>query len=264
MISLLIKQRMSPVFKLLPSQPSLDSISCLSKDLAGWSKRKVVKKIILSRGNPTDNAREEGDMGLRGKRILWIDPFAIDDALHKVDTLEILTGLSGRGLKTYLMATRSKRVLKTDEDSQIHLIVTPLRYVPMLSPVMFAILLFFLLPFSIAEYKPDFIVARPDISNVSLIPSLLFSRLRGTKFVLDVRSTPVETSGFRGFLQKLWFAPSIVLAKRFFDGLTAISMPMKREICESFRIDLSKVGVWTSGSPSIYLTLGIMFAKALN
>jgi glycosyltransferase involved in cell wall biosynthesis len=112
---------------------------------------------------------------------------------------------------------------------------------------MFALVLWFFLPVYIIVSKPDFIVTEPDVTILSSIPGLFVSRFRKAKFILDVRSTPVETMGFRGFQQNLWFTASVLVAKKLFDGMTIITYLMKKEVCSKFDIDPSEVGVWTSG-----------------
>jgi glycosyltransferase involved in cell wall biosynthesis len=111
---------------------------------------------------------------------------------------------------------------------------------------MYAIVLWFFLPFYIIVSKPDFVMLNPDVTIFSSIPGLFASRFRKVKFVLDVRSTPVET-GFRGFQRSVLFTASVLIAKKLFDGLTIITSLMRKEVCNKFDIDPSKVGVWTSG-----------------
>jgi glycosyltransferase involved in cell wall biosynthesis len=87
----------------------------------------------------------------------------------------------------------------------------------------------------------------PDVSILSSICGLLTSRFRKVKFILDVRSTPVETVGFRGFLRIFWFSVSVLIAKKLFDGITIITATMKKKVCNDFDLKPDKVGVWTSG-----------------
>jgi glycosyltransferase involved in cell wall biosynthesis len=109
-------------------------------------------------------------------------------------------------------------------------------------------MLFFTLPVYIAILRPDFIVTDPDGPIWGLLSTLPFSRLRRFRILLDVRSTPVETVGLRGYLLRTFFFNiSIYVAKRFFDGLTIITSLMKEEICKTFTIDPNFVKVWTDG-----------------
>jgi glycosyltransferase involved in cell wall biosynthesis len=71
--------------------------------------------------------------------------------------------------------------------------------------------------------------------------------LRKKMFVLDIRSTPVETKGFRGALFKFWFTVSVLVAKKKFDGITVITPLMKKKVCEDYDLNPERVGTWSSG-----------------
>jgi glycosyltransferase involved in cell wall biosynthesis len=110
---------------------------------------------------------------------------------------------------------------------------------------MFSLTLFFFLPFYVIIAKPNFIITQPDA--ILGIMSGLFSKFKRVKFILDIRSPPVEIGGFRGFLQNLLFITSIAIAKKIFDGITIITPLMKEEFCQRFDVNPKLVGVWSSG-----------------
>ncbi len=170
----------------------------------------------------------------------------MDVHLHKTSQLEILRNLAKLGHSTSLVAVHSKREIR-NENPQLRIISIPLRYVPIISPVMFALMVFFLLPYYIIVLKPDYIIAEPDVSFFGFASALPFSKSKRTKLVLDIRSTMVETLGFRGRLQTLCFDASVLIAKKFFNGMTIITSLMKEEICRRFNIDPKSIGVWSSG-----------------
>jgi len=182
----------------------------------------------------------------RERKILWVSSIILDVHLHKTSQLEILKHLAKRGDNTTLIAMRSKNVFP-NENWQVRIISVPLRYVPVVSPVIYIIMLSFFLPVYIVLSKPDFIITEPDFSILGSISALPFSKFKRAKFILDVRSTPVETVGFRGFLATFCFAASVLIARSFFDGITIISSPMKEEVCKRFSINHKLVGVWSSG-----------------
>jgi glycosyltransferase involved in cell wall biosynthesis len=190
-------------------------------------------------------ARESQPNGLEERRILWITPM-LDFLLHRESLLQILRHLAMRGHNIVLITTWPRNLVRV-KTSNMHIKSIPLRYVPLVSPVMFALVLWFFLPVYIIVSKPDFIVTEPDVTILSSIPGLFVSKFRKVRFILDVRSTPVETMGFRGFQQNLWFTTSLLVAKRLFDGMTIITSLMKKEVCSKFDLDPYKVGVWTSG-----------------
>ncbi len=162
--------------------------------------------------------------------------------------LGILGGLVKRGYATTLIVMRSHKLIKP-ENPKLHILSIPLRYVPIISHIMFTIAMFLFLPLYILVSKPDYIITDPNVSIFSFASVLPLSKLRKIKLILDVRSTPVEVSGFRGFLQTFSFIASISIAKKFFDGITIITPSMKKELCGQFGLDPNTVGLWSSGVP---------------
>jgi len=194
--------------------------------------------MTLTNGDKADKFRKS--------KILWVSSLILDVHLHKTSLLEILKHLTKRGDNTTLIAMRSKNVFP-NENSQVRIISIPLRYVPVVSPVIYIIMLSFIVPVYILISKPDFIIAEPDFSILGSISALPFSKFKRAKFILDIRSTPVESVGFRGFLETCCFAASVRIARSFFDGITIITPLMKKEICKRFNINPKRVGVWSSG-----------------
>lgn len=185
------------------------------------------------------------DMDL--KKILWVSWLRLDIDIYKTSRMEILKHLARQGYDVYLIATNSKKRyrLRTPE---IKIISIPLRYVPVVSVIIYDIMLFFTLPVYIAILRPDFIVTDPDGPIWGFLSILPFSRFRRFRILLDVRSTPVEAVGLRGYLLRTFFFNfSIHVAKRFFDGITIITPLIKEEICKSYAIDPNFVKVWTDG-----------------
>jgi glycosyltransferase involved in cell wall biosynthesis len=161
--------------------------------------------------------------------------------------LNILKEFAGFGHDVSLIAVRSGYLPRV-EDAQIRIRSFPLRYLPFVSTLMFTIALFLAMPFYILKSQPDFVIfTQPDAHILSSIPGLVVSRFRKVKFVLDVRSTPVETVGFRGFLERYWFSVSMLLAKHLFHDITTITEKMKDELCNGFDLDENKIGIWSSG-----------------
>jgi glycosyltransferase involved in cell wall biosynthesis len=184
------------------------------------------------------------------KNVLWVEPshFNLDNSLHKMADLEISRQLAKKGINTFLLVVKSRKsfFFKT-EYSQVRTISIPIRHVPLISSIIYAVTLLFYLPVSIIAIQPTFIIVVPDVSILSFLPIVSLSRLKKIKIILDVRSVPVETKGFVGFLQKFWFALSIHVSKQFFDGMTVITPLMKKDLSGQYRIKPVFIGVWTSG-----------------
>jgi len=219
--------------------------------------------MVIEKSKKPNNSQE--------RKVLWVKPTSRDKALHKMADLEVIRQLAKRKYSIYIIGTMSKeKMLFRFENSQVRIISIPLKSMPLILPVMRTVLLFLLLPIYIITLKPDFIIEAPDVSILSFIPTLIFSKLKRVKFILDVRSIPVETFGFRGFMLNFWFTASVLVARKFFDGMTIITSSMKEEVCNRFHINPKNVGVWTSGvstrlfDPSKYISERSEFKKKLG
>jgi len=207
------------------------------KKLSNKQGKRTIVMARAERGIPTN---------FSWKKIVWVTFLILDTQLCKTSQLEILRHLAKRGHNTSLIAVRSKNVFQIG-NSQVRIISIPLRSVPIISRFMFAIIIFFFLPIYIIVSKPDFIITQPTIPILSFTSALPFSKLKMVKFVLDVRTTPVETVGFHGFLQTFLFNMSILMARKLFDGMTIITPQMKEEVCKRFYVNPKLLGVWSSG-----------------
>ncbi len=187
------------------------------------------------------------------KKIIWICFLIFDLELHKTTNIEILNHLALRGYDTYLVALRSNTRLSKSYDVNpgFHTILFPLKYVPMLTSFLFAIILSFFLPFFILIKKPDFVVIQPGPSIISFIWTPLLNALK-IKVILDIRSTPIlsesQIRGLLGSLNIVLFNLSVLIAKSFFNGISTLTEGMKRQICSTYQINPNFVGVWTSGT----------------
>jgi len=167
------------------------------------------------------------------------------------------------------VATRSKNSIQNGIP-KVHIISIPLRYTPLISSLIYTLLIFFFLPFYMIINMPNYIIFEPDVSIFGMFSVFPFRVTKHIKLILDIRSTPVEVSGFRGYLKKLSFTFSVLIAKRFFDGVTIITSHMKKEICKKYGIDPEFIGVWTSGvstevfNPRKYIADGKKIRKNLG
>lgn len=199
--------------------------------------------------------------GIRKINILFVSDLTLDVDLHKTRELELLKALADRGHNATLVAStsRSKFLIR---DPRIKLLSFPIRQAPIIPRIVYSAILFFLLPIYIIIRKPNFVVMDPEMYLISSIPTILVSRLLRTKFVLDIKSKPVEVRGLRGRLFEFGFNVSIVVAKQLFQGMTVITSMMKSEICNKFQVDQHNVGVWTSGVPVDIFNPRISFGES--
>jgi len=211
-----------------------------------------------------------GDVvNFKKKSILWLFSGPMDLLLHSTATLNILNEFANSGYKVNLLAARSG-YMPPMNNNRIHSLILPLRFVPLISAFMFAVVMFIFFPVFIIISKPDFVILSPGSSIFGFLPELLVSKFKRVKFVMDIRTVPVEVVGFRGFVTRSLFSLSVLIAKKRFHGITALTDLMKTEICYNFNIDLDKVGVWTSGvsdslfHPENHLSEGIDLKSKLG
>ena len=230
-------------------------------EFKNWSLIGGLKLIVIFKTAKPNNGQK--------KKLLWVSVLILDVHLHKESKLGILGGLVKRGYAPTLIAMRSHLLVKP-ENPKLHILSIPLRYVPVISPIMFTIAMFLFLPLYLLVSKPDYIITDPNVSIFSFASVLLLSKLRRIKLVLDIRSPPVEVSGFRGFLQTFSFIESISIAKKFFDGITILTPSMKKEVSGRFGLDPETVGLWSSGvsiskfNPEIYNLEKVNLRKKLG
>jgi glycosyltransferase involved in cell wall biosynthesis len=184
------------------------------------------------------------------RKLLWVEPyhFQLGHSLHSMADIEVSKRLLKRQFSTFLIIPRSKKsVMHKIGSCELRTISIPVKHMPFVSSLIYAVSLSLYLPFFLISRKPDFIISVPDVSIISFIPLVIITKLTRIKIILDIRSVPVETFGFLGFLQNFWFNISLLVAKKLFDGITAITPLMKLDICNRYGIKPEGVGVWTSG-----------------
>jgi glycosyltransferase involved in cell wall biosynthesis len=202
-------------------------------------------------------------------RILWVTSAIIDVGLYNEALLNLLKELWRRGHHVSLIAVRSRHQTET-RDLHGSLISVPLRYMPYLSTFMLTLTLCLAIPVYIMQLKPDFVIFMPDATVLSSIPGIIIRKARKMKFVLDIRSTPVETVGFHGFVEIFWFSLSMAIARRMFDGITIITKEMRDEVSGEFGVDPRRVEIFPSGvstklfNPKEYCLSGKRLKKKLG
>ena len=179
-------------------------------------------------------------------KITWLSYLITDVHLHTARALEIMRHMEGLGYSNTMIATSSAKNLSR-MDKNKHLILMPIRYKSVISSILFAVAVFFYLPIHLVVSRPNYVIVSADVSVFGTIPCALLEKIFKTKFILDIRSTPVDTPGLAGSFRKLVFHVSVLIARSLFSGLTIITPLMKDQLCSSYKIDQNEMGVWTSG-----------------
>jgi glycosyltransferase involved in cell wall biosynthesis len=84
---------------------------------------------------------------------------------------------------------------------------------------------------------------------LTMLPFNLLSRigLIRTRFILDIRSCPVDMIGTRYRVSRCRYNLAIRLSRFFYDGITTVSNPYRDDVSARFSIRSAEIGVWTSG-----------------
>lgn len=181
------------------------------------------------------------------KSLVWITPLMLDVHVHKTSRIEILSHLAKLDYTVYLIGVRSKgKFVSKNQDLKV--VQIPLCYVPLGSPIFLALATLVFLPLYIVRIRPDFVIVEPSMATLGLIWKPFLSKLLKLKAVLDIRSTPVDASGLRGYMKKFEFNSSIWVAETILDGVTIITSAMKNEVSQKFNLDLKPVGIWSDAA----------------
>ena len=183
---------------------------------------------------------------VKNKTLIWVSFLILDVHLHKTSRIEILENLSKRGYNVYLIAVSSKRKY-VNKYKNVNIITIPIRCIPIISQIIFAGVIFFILPYYILILNPDYIVTEPGPSIFGFLYFPILYHFRNFKIILDIRSHPVAAFEFKGYVRNLFFNISVIYSKEFFNGITIITNSMKMYICNKFNINSDFIGVWTSG-----------------
>ena len=84
---------------------------------------------------------------------------------------------------------------------------------------------------------------------LTMLPFNLLAKIRliRTRFVLDIRSCPVDLTGARYSVSRGRYELAIRFAKLFYDGITVITELYREDIASRFGIKKKDIGVWSSG-----------------
>ncbi len=119
---------------------------------------------------------------------------------------------------------------------------------------LYRLLAIWTLPLVCLKHKPDVIIT--DWMSAKLTRWVVVLRKLGLlkcKLVHDVRTVPVKDD--RGKSYSI-YAGSLKYARKQFDGITTITLPLREEICSEFGFSPQQIAVWTSGVDIDHFRLG--------
>lgn len=183
-------------------------------------------------------------------RILWVSYSRIlelDDHLSGVEKLQRLQHLARSGHQVF-MTTGDFKKEYDPKCPNLRIIHIPLRFLSVVSPLLYGFFLFFFLPFYLVKIRPDFVITDPSTACFVIWKPIL-SKMLDFKMVLDIRSTPVPPT----MRANAYFNISIWIAKTMFDGMTIVTPMMRNEICQKFRINAGWTGILPNGISDEFL-----------
>ncbi len=179
-------------------------------------------------------------------KIVWVNYKRFGEGLSKTSRIEMTKELLRMGHSVYLVVPYSGNRCKFGlEKNMKYLPTVPWRGFYSLT---FSLTLFlYLIPVTLPD-TPD-IILLDFMAFFPLIPLVVLSKLRliKTKFVLDIRTIPVEIHDSMDHVKERIYEAALSLVSSLADGVTVISPLMKEQICNEYNIDENNVGIWSSG-----------------
>ena len=169
--------------------------------------------------------------------ILWISYLRWDVDHHKTSRVELLRHMKKRGHKVSLVATYSKDKNYSLPDFDVNLL--PIRYVPIVAPAIFNLIMMIYLPIYCIKNKPDFIVTDPFSTFPGYFWKILLNKFFNIKFILDIRSTPIRLMKKR----TIPFNLSLNMANNSFDRITILTNGMKNELVNNYNVNPKLISV---------------------
>lgn len=171
---------------------------------------------------------------LRSFKIIWISK--LSELYHfKTSRLELSNALIRRGHDVKLIMEKKIGEKKSNNKDIIYF---PTICNPVLSGLLFGLILVFYFPFIIWREHPDLLMI--DETTVWL-PFALGLKIFRIPLILDVRTLPVE------YRRPIQFSISLHLSKYFNDGFTMITPELRKLLSEKYNLESKKIGIWSSG-----------------
>ncbi|MFH0808987.1 MAG: glycosyltransferase [Pseudomonadota bacterium] len=94
----------------------------------------------------------------------------------------------------------------------------------------------------------DYVIVEPSSVHAFLPVVALSKRRSAPKYVLDVRTLPVDREGIRDIIATTRFWNALSVAAKCFSGITVITEPLRDMVSCRLRLPVDSIGVWTPGA----------------
>ena len=180
-------------------------------------------------------------------RILWIKCKRFERDVDKATWIEMVKHINGKSHNIYLI------IPALPPKYELNLLRHNVKYISRLSfkilySLSFSFNLFFYSYFLIHSFHPDIIIL-DEVSLFAFLHFIFLSKLKliKVKFVLDIRSIPVEVYGIIRKTKKRIFEIALYSFKYLLNGITVISPTMRKEVINKYNVPSQKIGIWSSG-----------------
>lgn len=179
-------------------------------------------------------------------KIVWVNYKRFGESLSKTSRIEMTKELLRMGHSVYLVVPYSGNRCKFGLGENMKYLPTVL-WRGFYSLTFSLTLFLYLIPATLLG-TPN-IILFDFVAFFPLVPFIILSKLRliKTKFVLDIRTIPVEVRDPIDRLKEQIYKVVLSFANSFSDGVAVISPLMKKQICHEYNIDENNVGIWSSG-----------------
>lgn len=176
--------------------------------------------------------------------ILWFPRLQYDvDRLHWVTWLEMAKALEAQGHHVRVAVAGMPK--NAAPRGWIRLPLVPVKGLRLAGFWLFG---YFAFLWQFLAIRPDLVLLDVHTAGFALPLAWIF---RGTVWVLDQRTPIAHTSLQRGFLrsrlEQCLTSTAMAIARRWCDGLTAITADFRARVSARYGIALERIGVWGSG-----------------
>ena len=179
--------------------------------------------------------------------ILWIVNKEVDISPSRSSRYAMAEFLRSFGHKVVIAARyRHRRYRVNDSIRTVYLPTVNIRGLRLVS---FLFVLNVWLPWYLFRGRPNVVLVDRTALVWGIVPWLLLCKLlcMELRWVLGVRSPPVEKKGALGWLLEASYRGGLRLAGRLLDGWTTITPALRVEVSKYGRIPRSKIEIWSSG-----------------
>jgi len=167
-------------------------------------------------------------------RIFWITKLS-DKTPFKATQFAMSDELRKRGHDVSLVLIKEFTERKKSTKDVMYI---PTISVPVLSGIIFGLLLLFYFSFHFIKEKADVVIVDGD---QIFSPFVLTLRLMRVPVIWDIRSLPIDRE--RSILHDI----SLYMTKYLVDGLTAITPELRSILRSNYKLNNKKIGLWSTG-----------------